>query len=339
MMTGLTCSRWVVGQFSELVSVIIPTFNRSDKLLEALSSVVAQSHRPIEVLVVDDGSTDDTERAAKAFACEHKNENFRILYIRQRNAGAPAARNNGLRNAVGEFIQFLDSDDLLKPGAIAAKLAAIKESGAPYAYDSSEVRNDDGDLIGYCGGPWPEDGKSGTILNYLFDVAGPLLPTSVCVEIGPWDETLRGCQEIEYFLRLKTKVGKGKFALKGGHIQRVHSGPRISQRGSRPHALSAFEVLKGADRLLDAKNRWPVAEHVSVSRFACDVISRCAEAGLPSEARGALVVAHRHSFGRRRLSLSFLLLASKLVPSSVFLRAYSRLRRIYGSVRVVATPG
>lgn len=324
---------------SALVSVIIPTFNRSGKLLEALDSVVAQTHRPIEVLVVDDGSTDDTEHTVERFRGGHQRGNFRVRYILQQNAGAPTARNNGLRNATGEFIQFLDSDDFLKPDVISTKLAAIGDSGAPYAYDSSEVRNENGELLGYCGGPWPKDGKAGTFLNYLFDVAGPLLPRRICEQIGPWNEKLKGCQEIEYFLRLKIMIGEGFFAGKGGHIQRVHSGPRISQRGSKPHALSAFEVLMIADRQLDRKERWPVAEHVSVSRFACDVVERCAEAGLPAEAKAALALAHRHAVGRRRLGLAVLLSTSKLVPGKAFLRAYTRSRNMYGTLRTSGTAG
>lgn len=325
------------GRQGALVSVIIPTFNRSDKLLEALRSVLEQTHRPIEVLVVDDGSTDDTEHAVEMFRKEHENGSFFVRYILQQNGGAPKARNNGLAHAEGRFIQFLDSDDLLKPEVIAAKLAAIHDSGAPYAYDSSEVRNEEDELLGYCGGPWPKDGSSGTILNYLFDVAGPLLSKEICERIGPWDEKLRGCQEIEYFLRLKILVGEGCFAVKGGHIQRVHSGPRISQKGSRPHALSALEVLRSADRQLDRKERWPVAEHVSVSRFACDVVGRCADADLPEEAKSALALAHRHAFGKRRLGLAVLLSASRVVPGKMFLQAYTRSRSMYGTLRSPGT--
>ena len=319
------------------VSVIIPTYNRSRRLIEALESVVAQTHRPIEVLVVDDGSTDDSRSAVDIFQDNYQDANFRVRYILQENGGAPKARNNGLRSAEGDFIQFLDSDDLLKPDVIATKLAAIVSSGAPYAYDSSEIRNEKGELLGYCGGPWPKDRKTGTILNYLFDVAGPLLPRRICEEIGPWDETLRGCQEIEYFLRLKVMIGQGYFALQGGHIQRVHSGPRISQRGSKSHALSALEVLKRADRLLRGKESWSVVEHVSVSRFACDVVERCAEAGLPVEAKSALTLAHRHAFGKRRFGLAVILFISQLVPGNVFLRAYTQFRNRYATFRTART--
>jgi glycosyltransferase involved in cell wall biosynthesis len=90
---------------SSLVSCIVPVFNGERYLGEALDSILQQTYRPIEIIVVDDGSTDATP--AVAAGCGD-----RIRYVRQENAGAPTARNLGLRLARGEFLAFLDSDDL-----------------------------------------------------------------------------------------------------------------------------------------------------------------------------------------------------------------------------------
>jgi glycosyltransferase involved in cell wall biosynthesis len=91
---------------SELISVIIPTFNRSGVLLRAIHSVLNQSYKHFELIVVDDGSTDETERLLKPFI-----ENQSIQYVRQDNKGVSSARNRGVSHASGEWLAFLDSDD------------------------------------------------------------------------------------------------------------------------------------------------------------------------------------------------------------------------------------
>ena len=90
-----------------LVSVIIPVYNGARFLREALESVFAQAYRPIEVIVVDDGSSDDSAGIAQSFVEVH--------YIRQENQGVAAARNKGIEAAHGEFYAFLDQDDLWTP--------------------------------------------------------------------------------------------------------------------------------------------------------------------------------------------------------------------------------
>lgn len=104
---------------SDLVSVIIPTYNRAADCRRAVESVLAQSHREVEVIVVDDGSEDATRETIEGL-------NSRVVYLRQENAGVVAARNRGLAAAQGEFIAFLDSDDLFLPWKLEAQLAALR---------------------------------------------------------------------------------------------------------------------------------------------------------------------------------------------------------------------
>ena len=102
-----------------LISCIIPVFNGERYLGEALDSILAQTYRPIEIIVVDDGSTDGTPELVAPYG-------DRIRYIRQKNAGAPTARNLGLRVAQGEFIAFLDSDDLWHAEKLARQTARFE---------------------------------------------------------------------------------------------------------------------------------------------------------------------------------------------------------------------
>ncbi|GAB4203248.1 MAG: hypothetical protein Fur0019_02270 [Tibeticola sp.] len=117
-----------------LVSTIIPVYNRPARLREAVESVLAQDWRPIEILIVDDGSTDEgaTLAAAHALAAEHPQV---IRVFSQSNGGPGAARELGRQHAQGEFIQYLDSDDLLLPGKFGAQVQGLRaepEAGISY---------------------------------------------------------------------------------------------------------------------------------------------------------------------------------------------------------------
>ena len=107
-----------------LVSVVMPTYNRPEQTLRAAESVLAQTHRRLELLVVDDGSTDDT--AARVGAVGDP----RLRLLRQRNAGVAAARNRGLADAGGDLIALLDSDDVWRPEKLALQVGALARAPA-----------------------------------------------------------------------------------------------------------------------------------------------------------------------------------------------------------------
>lgn len=107
-----------------LVSVIIPTHDRAAPLIGAIDSVLAQTHRDLEVIVVDDGSTDETRRVVAArYAAEP-----RVVYVWQKNAGVARARNLGLEQARGDAVAFLDSDDAWRPWKLALQLACLERA-------------------------------------------------------------------------------------------------------------------------------------------------------------------------------------------------------------------
>ncbi len=104
---------------SSLVSVIIPVYNGAQFLAEAIESVRAQTIRPLEIIVVDDGSEDDSAAVARGFAGAR--------CLRQPHEGAAAARNRGAADARGEFLAFLDADDLWTPDKLQRQMALMKE--------------------------------------------------------------------------------------------------------------------------------------------------------------------------------------------------------------------
>ena len=129
---------------STLISAIIPTYNRADLLARALRSVAAQEHRPIEAIVIDDGSTDHTPSIIAAHERSLRNSGIDLRYHRQPNAGVAIARNTGFKLARGSYIGLLDSDDLWRP-SFCSTLARLldKHPGAVLAFSGIAVIDDD----------------------------------------------------------------------------------------------------------------------------------------------------------------------------------------------------
>ncbi|MEI8203324.1 MAG: glycosyltransferase family 2 protein [Bacteroidota bacterium] len=109
-----------------LISVIVPCYNQSVYLKETLDSVLAQTHTKWECIIVNDGSTDETEIIANTYCIKDK----RFIYIRKVNGGLSSARNAGLKLATGEYIQFLDSDDLIREDKFEIQLSSLTENNA-----------------------------------------------------------------------------------------------------------------------------------------------------------------------------------------------------------------
>jgi glycosyltransferase involved in cell wall biosynthesis len=104
-----------------LVSIVIPAHNSGTYIAPALDSILAQKYRPIEILVVDDGSTDSTVQMVRGYAPE-------VRVIEQEQRGHPAARNTGIRAASGEFLAFLDHDDLWSPDKLELQLSTFERN-------------------------------------------------------------------------------------------------------------------------------------------------------------------------------------------------------------------
>lgn len=172
-----------------LVSTIIPVRNRPAMLREAVESVLAQTYRPIQIIISDDGSTDDTPRVAQAMAAGHPDV---IECVLNPKRGAGPSRETGRLRARGEFIQYLDSDDLLLPGKFAVQVAALRarpECGAAYGY--IRYQDMDGSVRPE---PFKRSGEShGTLFPLLlnerwWNTDCPLFRRSVCDAVGSWSD-------------------------------------------------------------------------------------------------------------------------------------------------------
>jgi glycosyltransferase involved in cell wall biosynthesis len=185
-----------------LVSVIIPCHNAAPWVAAAIESALGQTWRPLEVIVIDDGSTDGSRAVAEGFAARG------VRIYSQPNRGASAARNHGLRQAQGEFIQYLDADDLLAAGKIRVQLERLRaaEPGAIASAAWARFRGDPGEARFVPEPNWRDvDGLEFLLLHYeagwMMVPAAWLCPRSILDAAGPWDEALSLNDDGEYFGR------------------------------------------------------------------------------------------------------------------------------------------
>ena len=192
-------------------SIIVPAFNVSATLAETLNSLLKQTYPTFEVIVVDDGSTDDTAQIAAQFARDR-----RVRVIRQANRGLAGARNTGVAAARGDMIGFCDSDDLWLPQKLALHVAHLEANPhVGISYCGSALMNDAGALTGQAQRPRLTNVDAASIFkrNPIGNGSAPVLRRAVLEDIAfrprhessrDWyfDETFRQSEDIECWLRI-----------------------------------------------------------------------------------------------------------------------------------------
>ena len=223
--------QWKLGSGSQSrVSIIIPVYNRAKLVEEALHSVYRQTYRPIEVVVVDDGSTDTTPAVVRDWMQAHQHEDFLCSYVSQSNSGAPAARNAGVEASTGQYIQFLDSDDKLLPQKLERGVQKLREENLDMVYCRTATTDLEDNRIGYCGGPVSK--SPADIPSYSWHISGPLYKRDMLQTLGPWLEELTGSQDWEYCARVKIRDFDIHFDRKVGSLYRHHRDEvRVSRVG------------------------------------------------------------------------------------------------------------
>ena len=185
------------------VSIIIPCHNAAPWLGETLESALTQTWREKEIVLVDDGSTDNSLALARDFAPRG------VRVLSQPNLGAAAARNAGLSAAQGEYIQFLDADDLLAPDKIALQMERLRASPPRHLASGAwaRFRRDPGEAAFNPEPNWRDlSGLEFLLLHYeagwMMLPAAWLCPRSLLDEAGTWDERLTLNDDGEYFARV-----------------------------------------------------------------------------------------------------------------------------------------
>jgi glycosyltransferase involved in cell wall biosynthesis len=180
-----------------LVSVVIPCFNQAVFLDEAIESVLAQTYPHFELIVVDDGSTDNTAE----LAARHPG----VRLVRQGNRGLPAARNAGLRESSGDFVTFLDADDRLKPRALEIGLRSLRaHPECAFVSGQVELTNHDGSLLRAAQHRVIDRDHHRVLLegNPILSHATVMYRRQAFDIVGDFDERLAACEDYDLYLRI-----------------------------------------------------------------------------------------------------------------------------------------
>lgn len=219
-----------------LVSVIVPAYNRAHLIGEALDSVLAQTYRPIQLIVVDDGSTDGTAETVERWQAR-ADSGLALEYVRQQNAGVSAARNRGLAAARGSFIQYLDSDDTLaQPEKLACQVAALSEprtiAFGPW-FRRPEEQHDEERFAELA-----SDFVRKSIHVQWIATHALLWPRAAIEENGPWDEALCSGEDVVYHLKAVLAGWTLRYCPGSWVFYRPHDDPR----GSLSHSYSDWAI-------------------------------------------------------------------------------------------------
>ncbi|MGZ3777530.1 MAG: glycosyltransferase family 2 protein [Mucilaginibacter sp.] len=236
-----------------LVSIIIPAYNSGKYLGETIRSVMRQTWPNTEIIIVDDGSADNSLEIAK------KHQNDRVKVIGQANKGASGARNRGIKEAKGDYIQFLDADDLLAPDKIEKQLKAIVNDPNTMAYGALVRFSKESEIASKeAGGFLTRDYASGKDL--LYDLFGGnsathtggmialhawLTPAQIIRDAGGWNETVTVDDDGEFFCRVVLKAEKIKYVKDAVCYYRKHEhNENLSAQKSLKAYQSAFDAIR-----------------------------------------------------------------------------------------------
>jgi glycosyltransferase involved in cell wall biosynthesis len=259
------------------VSVIIPTFNSADLVTQAIDSALAQTARPAEIIVADDGSTDDTRRRVAAYGDP-------VIYLHQPNQGVAAARNLGLRRATGQFVAFLDADDLWHSSKLEVQLEVMSAQPdlgllGTGRYDPSGVHR----AVSGRGAVNRINWRDLAVKNYL-TASSVMVRRSVLDQVGEFDTSLHGPEDYDLWLRITaiSAVANVDFPLTG--YRRIPDS--LSQK-----AKSMSEGMRRILRKLDEQNAWSGdrilrRKAYGYCGYSCSIMNRAS--GRPFRAMGEL---------------------------------------------------
>lgn len=288
-----------------LVSVIVPVRDRPLLLEEAVASALAQTYRPLEVVIVDDGSTDETGRVADRLAAERPSE---VRAIHVPNGGPGRARESGRAIARGAYIQYLDSDDLLLPRKLEWQVEALERephAGVAYGWTSylrAGAEPDDR--------PWRRTGERiermfpSFLVSRWWGTSTPLYRRVVTDAAGPWTD-LWNEEDWEYDCRVAALDVRLAYVPRPLSIQREHDGLRLSRSsasdpGKLASRAAAHGLILGHAQRAGIGPEAPEMRHFARALFL--LARQCGAAGLVEESR-ALVRLSRVASGGGRSGL------------------------------------
>lgn len=241
------------------VSILIPLYNAEPYIVETIDSIIKQTYKNIEIIIVDDGSTDNSFEIAKAYTSE------KVSIVQQANKGGCAARNKALELSTGDYIVFFDADDIMYKDKIKNQIALAEKYGDDYIYSSQWVpftgaaptifppkTSIDKDFES------PIDWLITSWMNKAGAVGIWLTPRQLIEQAGKWDETLKVNQDGEYFFRVLLKSKGVKFVDNAYLFYRREITTSISNKHIPERAESMLISYISYERILELKDNTEV---------------------------------------------------------------------------------
>ena len=259
-------NKTIIEDECSLISVVIPTFNHAAFLPTVISSVLDQTYRKFEIIVVDDGSTD--------YTCELLNNRYKgtVTYIAQTNRGLASARNLGLRKCNGKYVVFIDADDRLLSSHLQINLKAIHQN-PNVAFVCGNLRTfgpcNDFQHIHNCL-PLPDHYASILRGCFIVNVGACLFRRDILTKIGGFNENLAACEDWDLFLRI---VRKYPMYCHHQIVMEYQRRPeQMSQEGARMF-VNSLNVLSAQRKYIVAKKEYKMAYYdgiQSISKYYGD---------------------------------------------------------------------
>lgn len=268
------------------VSVIIPTYNRGWIIREAIDSVMVQDYRDFELIVVDDGSTDNTPDILDSFRDE-------IRVLRQENQGVSAARNRGLAAASGRFIAFLDSDDLWLPQKLLRQVEFFNKNPDAQICQTEETWIRKGVRVN----PKKRHKKPrGMIFEpslalCLVSPSAVMIRASLFEKVGGFDETLPACEDYDLWLRISSRypvylIDTPLIIKRGGHNDQLSASPGLDK-----FRIASLKKIVTSDLL--SRTQYKAA--VKTLKEKCKIYAAgCLKRGREDEARYYMSLSDRY---------------------------------------------
>lgn len=248
-----------------LVSIIIPCYNVENYIEQCLISALEQTYTNIEIIVIDNNSTDNTRTIVSELRKKYPRK---IQFFEEKKQGAPAARNLGTIKANGEWIQYLDADDLLKPRKIEHQIRLIKESKSnpDLVFGTQIYQFKSGKKVIFE--PHEGDVLQALYFSHLGNTSSSLFKKNAILRVKLWDENLRCGQEYDLFFKIITQNAIVIYDYQPSTIVRERKSGQITFSSPRENAITFLEARVGwTNYLSEVQPEW-VSEHKEVIKDA-----------------------------------------------------------------------
>lgn len=249
-------------------SIIIPIFNRQETLRETIESCLSQDYPSVELVLVDDGSTDNSNTICAAFVAERQSPQRRLVFVSQANAGACVARNRGLDLARGEFILFLDSDDTIPPNKLSRHIFSMQIEHADCSICDFVTIDSKGNEIAVHRNNF-ELREFITRLKSPFNSAIVMRRASIPRSLR-WNVALSRMQDFDFMLRYLAGVPSFVYLPEPLCNYRIHQGARISD--TYPQGMPYMEMFRSMNRHLAALQPQTEGRLVLLSLFGAALV-------------------------------------------------------------------